>query len=40
MFSDGNGVVKDKMKALKWFLKSADQGNANAHLQWEWCCKR
>jgi TPR repeat protein len=29
MFLNGNGVAKDEMKALEWYLKSAEQRNAN-----------
>jgi uncharacterized protein len=33
---NGNGVAKDELRAFKWFLKSADQGNANAQCDLRW----
>jgi TPR repeat protein len=30
MFNKGKGVSKDEMKVLEWYLKSAEQENANA----------
>jgi uncharacterized protein len=35
MFENGNEVSKDEMKVLKWYLKSAEQGNANAQCNLE-----
>jgi uncharacterized protein len=29
MFANGNGVAKDEMRVLEWFLKSAKQGFAH-----------
>ena len=33
MYHNGNGVLKDSAEALKWFRKSAEQGNAFAQFK-------
>ena len=30
MYSNGEGVKQDDVEAVKWYLKAAEQGNANA----------
>ncbi len=30
MYESGDGVIKDKEKAIKWYKKSAEQGNEDA----------
>ena len=30
MYDKGDGVLKDSAEAVKWYRKSAEQGNANA----------
>ncbi len=30
MYESGDGVIKDKEEAIKWYKKSAEQGNKDA----------
>jgi uncharacterized protein len=30
LYDEGNGVAQDYQKAMEWYLKAADQGNASA----------
>uniref|UniRef100_A0A914VFX0 Sel1 repeat family protein n=1 Tax=Plectus sambesii TaxID=2011161 RepID=A0A914VFX0_9BILA len=36
MYKDGRGVLQSDEEAIKWFTKSAEQGNANAHVSLWW----
>ena len=35
IYEEGRGVAKDNTAAIKWYLKAAQQGNADAHTQLE-----
>ena len=45
-YANGDGVEQDYAEALKWYMKSAEQGNAKAQnnlgimYDWGWCRTR
>ena len=36
MYNEGKGVIQDEITAANWFLKSAEQGNAQAQYNLGW----